>query len=190
MQEEARHLRLVQPGDGPGAACAGGLTELADALLAALATWRAQIAQLVEITERKLSAMRRADLEAMHNCLAAEAAALETVVHGERERRAILAALAQRLHLPPEPLPMLSQITAQLPEPKASLLRAKTLGLQDLAERLQKRNALAATVAQRLQMHLRAAVAEAAEANQTAVGYGPSGREEKRITRSWVDAVG
>lgn len=185
---EQPRLRLVHGPDED--AHAGGLSGLVATLLAALGRWQVQLTQLVEITERKLAAMRRADVTAMHACMLEEAAALEIVAGGEQERRAILAALAQRLHLPEQPMPPLAMITDKLDEPESSHLRAKTLGLRELAERLKKRNGLAAVVARSLQSHVRAALADVSGANQSSIGYGPSGRVEQRITRSWVDAVG
>ena len=181
-------LRLVP--DASAGAQAGGLSHLLARLMAALGGWHRQLSDLVQITEQKLSAMRRADITAMHACMQEESTALQTIAAGEQERRAILAAVAQRLHLPADATPQLSKIAERLAEPESSHLRAKTLGLQELAERLKKRKSLAAVVARSLQSHVRAALAEVSGVNQSSIGYGPSGRAEQRITRSWVDAVG
>lgn len=186
MTNTRPRLRLINTDATP----AGELSALVAELLTALRAWGAQLTELLEITERKLAALGKADVSGLHDCLQAEAGALEQVVAGEPQRRAILARLAQRLHLPSDPAPPLTKITEQLPEPEASLLRAKTQGLRAAAEKLKKKNGLAASVAQRLHSHIRIALADVANANQRPVGYGPSGRVEQRTTRSWVDAVG
>ena len=146
--------------------------------------------QLSELASEKLAAMRAADAEALHACAARECAVLERLFAREKERDAVLARLAQSLPWQEPGVPRLSAIAEKIPEPESSRLQAKIAGLRQTAEELQRKNRLAADVAQRLHKHIRAIFEEIAGVNQDADVYGPGGRQEPRATKTWVDAVG
>ncbi len=162
------------------------LRELND-LLAKLQTG---MTELLELAGQKLAGMRKADAQGLHDCAAREAALLKEVLYGQQQRNAILARLAQALHVQtPRPV-TLSDISAALPEPVASALRARSAALQELARDLQRKNKIAASVAQNLQTHIRGVFAEIANVANESLGYSPAGKHEVKRTRCWVDAVG
>ena len=146
--------------------------------------------QLVELADQKLAGMRAADTAALQACAAREAEVLEELARSDQERQATLARLAQALQIPKSARGCLSEITARIPEPLASALRARRLALREIAAQLQRKNKLAAGVAHNLQAHIRAVFAEVAKANQESVVYGPQGRHEQAGVLSWLDAVG
>lgn len=183
-------MRLV-PSPIRAATCDGGSVAAAvtalDGVLGALHTG---LKNLIEIADRKLAAMRSADAESLHACAARETDLLQAHFATERERDAVLALLAQHLPaLSARPL-HLGAVADAIPEPGASRIRARMQGLRTLAGELQKKNALAADVARRLQSHIREVFAAVAEVNQECVVYGRNGQHEAATTRRWVDAVG
>ena len=146
--------------------------------------------QLVGGVEEKLAGMRGADVEVLHACAQREKQLLEEVFQTERERDAILARLAQTLHMPQLKSAPLSEIVNHIPEPLCSALRARNVALRDIAIKLQQKNRLAAQVAHNLQTHIRAVFVELAKANQESIVYGPKGQHEQANIRTCLDAVG
>jgi hypothetical protein len=149
-----------------------------------------RLQQLLTIAENKLQAMRHADDAALHGCAAQEQQQLEAVLALERQRKAILARLAQQLQTGSLLGVPLSEITEKIPEPAASALRARNAALQAVAAKLRHKNEVAARVAHQLQSHIRAVFAELAKANQESVVYGPQGQHSATNTRRCLDAVG
>ena len=166
---------------------AADLTETARELGQHLAALHATLKQLTELANTKLAAMRQADTNALNACAAREEELLREVFRMEQARNAVLARLAQSLHCPNV---RLTEIAARLPEPLASSLRARSLALKEIAGELQRRNKLAAIVAQNLQGHIRGVFADVASATQESLVYGPQGQHEMSSPRRWVDAVG
>lgn len=152
-----------------------------------LADLHALLKQLAELAGAKLAAMRQADTNALNACAAHEEELLREVFRTEQARNAVLARLAQSLHCPEV---RLTEIADRLPEPLASSLRARSLALKETASELQRRNKLAASVAQNLQAHIRGIFADVASATQESLVYGPQGQHEMSSPRRWVDAVG
>lgn len=146
--------------------------------------------QLVDVASAKLSALRRADTAGLQECAHQEGELLKRLFTGERQRHAVLAQVAQVLHIESTGPPPLREVAARLPEPLASALRAKSEGLQQLALELQRKNRLTADVAQNLQTHIRGIFADLANAARETMGYGPEGKREQSATRNWVNAVG
>jgi hypothetical protein len=179
MSPEAAGLIMSAP--------AAGLTETARELSQHLADLHAALKQLAELATEKLAAMRRADTDALNGCAEREEGLLRTVLRDEQGRNAILARLAQSLHCPQV---RLTEIVDRLPEPVASALRARSVALKEIAGELQRRNRLAASVAQNLQAHIRGIFADVASANRESLVYGPRGQHEMSSPRRWVDAVG
>ncbi len=159
-------------------------------LLDYLATLHGLLTGLVEQSRRKLDALRRADPVALDACTAAEGDLLRQVFAAAQGRAAVLARLAQALHVADARTLRLSAVAAQVPEPLASEVRARCAAVAAQAGELQRRNRVAAEVARSLQEHLRGVFAELAAASREAGGYGPEGRPAARGTRAWVDAVG
>lgn len=162
----------------------------ARALADTLSELQPALRRLIELSERKLAALRRADAGALARCAQAEKELLDSLQLIERRRHAVLARLAQQLRWPPAAGATLSQIADRLPEPISSVIRVRIAPLRDLASHLEKTNRLAASVARGLHQHLRALFADVARASQETVVYGPHGQPEMRTTRAWVDAVG
>lgn len=171
---------------------AGGadLSSSCRALIDCLAVLHDVLKQFVEQSDRKLSALREADAEAMHRGAAREAELLEKVQEHRRARNAILARLAQGLQWPGVRSARLGKIAERIPEPFSSILRARTVALRELATTLEQKNKLAALVARNLQTHVRGMFADIASATLESVVYGPNGNHEQTRKQSWVDAVG
>lgn len=168
-------------------------TALADTcgtLLEELVSHQDALRGLLGMSERKLESLRRADTIALHTISQEETEAVDAIASLDARRNAVLARLAQLVPDTVPQRPRLSEIAAVVPEPFSSQILAKTLGLRDLAEKLQRKNRLAAAVARGLQDHIRAVFAEAASANCEAVAYGRNGKADERVNRNWVDAVG
>jgi hypothetical protein len=159
-------------------------------LLEMLTALQQLLKQLLELADRKLIAMRSADTDALQECAADEGKLLEAVFQRERQRKAVLARLAQSLRWPGGERARLGEIAERLPEPFSSRLRAKTVGLQQVATGLQRKNHLAAGVARNLHEHIRSVFADIAKANQESIVYGPDGKHEQPTARAWLDAVG
>jgi hypothetical protein len=169
---------------------AGGLTEQIRELLTHLASLHVALSTLAGLAGEKLGALRRADAPALQDCARREGELLNAVFRAEQQRKAVLARVAQSLHLPAEPRSTLTEIAARLGEPLASAVRARSTALQDAAAELQRKNGLVARVAQSLQSHVRGIFAEVAGAAHEPAGYGPRGQHETGTPRCWVDAVG
>jgi hypothetical protein len=176
--------------DLPSGAARAALDAEARALAETLSELQPALRRLIELSERKLAALRRADTEGLTRCAQEEKELLQSVQLLERRRHAVLARLAQQLRWPPAAGATLSHIADRLHEPISSVIRARIAPLRDLASTLEKTNRLAASVARNLHQHLRALFADVARANQETVVYGPLGQPEMRTTRAWVDAVG
>jgi hypothetical protein len=142
-----------------------------------LAELHAALKQLADLADRKLAAMRIADTEALQDCAVREGDLLREMFRGEQRRNAVLASLAQGLHLAEPQRARLMEIADRLPEPLASSIRARGVALRDLAARLQRKNRLAAGVARNLQSHIRGIFAAMAGAAQESQVYGPQGRQ-------------
>jgi hypothetical protein len=151
---------------------------------------QAALQQLCETATDKLTALRRADTDALSACAAREEQLLKGVFRGEVERKAAIARVAQHLPCSTPQGARLYDIAEHLPEPLASALRARSVALRDVAAELQRKNKLAAGVARNLQGHIRGIFAEVAAAAQESVVYGPQGQHETGRPRAWVDAVG
>ncbi len=163
---------------------------IAGELLEQLAELHATMKQLAELAGRKLTAIRAADSEALHQCAECESQLLNRLFRSEPKRKALLASLAQSLRCPSRPSPRLSEIADRLSEPLASALRARSLALAQISKDLQKKNRLVGTVARNLQSHLRGVFAALTGASTEAVVYGPAGQPEVGQVRFWMDAVG
>jgi CHAT domain-containing protein len=159
-------------------------------LLAAMSSVHDLLRQLLELADTKLSAMRRADVEALRQCATDESSVLQELIEREKQRDAVLARLAQSLHWPDRGGGRLSGIAERLSEPFRSRLLAKTESLHQIASALRQKNRLAASVARNLHSHIRAVFDDVARVNQESVMYGPSGKHEHRNAQAWVDAVG
>jgi len=145
---------------------------------------------LAATAEQKLAAIRSADADQLQKCAAREMELLEQVTTVKRQRQAAIARLAQALQVPAGSELSICTLANRLGEPVASILRAKSRGLRELADRLQHVNAVAARAAQDLQAHVRAVFAEVAKANRDSAVYGPEGQHEQGQIRSSVEAVG
>jgi chromosome segregation ATPase len=159
-------------------------------LMARLAELHAALQRLSQLATDKLAAMSRADAVALQDCAAREEEVLREVFRSEPRRKAALARVAQGL---PDPAPAqirLKDIAAQLSEPLASSLRARSTALQASAKELQRKNRLAGRVAHNLQSHIRGVFADVATAAQESAVYGPHGQHATGRPRQWVDAVG
>jgi ribosome-binding protein aMBF1 (putative translation factor) len=170
--------------------CCGGLDTLARELLDSLSEFQRSLAALVELAGRKVSAMRAADAADLYACAREEGHLLEQAGAAEQRRQAIVARLAQTLRAERLRAAPLSEIADRFAEPHASAIRARSMGLRELARELGEKNHLAASVARNLHSHLRAVLSELARANLESLGYGPTGQREEIRTHSWVDAVG
>jgi hypothetical protein len=180
----------MRPVAEPSTADARSLEQHVHDLLATLNALQQMLGQLLDLAVRKLAAMRHADTGALHKCAAEESVVLHALFEKEKERDAVIARLAQSLPLPEGGPLRLSHIAERLPEPLGSRLRAKTLGLRQVAGALQEKNRLAARVARNLHTHICAVFEDVAKVNQESVVYGPSGKHEQRNKETWVDAVG
>jgi len=159
-------------------------------LLDYLATLHGLLVELVEQSRRKLDALRRADPAALDACTATEGELLRQVFAAAQGRAAVLARLAQALHVPDARALRLSAVADLVPEPLASTVRARCAAVAAEAGELQRKNRVAAEVARSLQEHLRGVFAELAAASREARGYGPEGRPAAGGARTWMDAVG
>jgi hypothetical protein len=159
-------------------------------LLEALSGLHEMFKQLLALARAKLVALRAADAAALQRCAARECGVLERLFEQERQRDAVLARLAQSLHPGSTAVPRVSEIAERLPEPFSSRLRARAVGLRQTAKELRCENRVAAEVARHLHKHLRAVFEDIVHLNQESVVYGPSGKHEQRVNKTWVDAVG
>jgi hypothetical protein len=169
------------------------VSEVADPLrdlLAHLTDLHATLRQLTDLSQHKLELLRAADADGLQSCAARESELLHQVFHAAQARGAVLARLAQSMQIEELRSLRLGRICERLPEPQASVLRARITALEETAGLLQRKNQLAATVAQNLQSHIRGVFAELAKATQECTGYGPHGMPETSSERCWVDAVG
>lgn len=145
---------------------------------------------LAELAGQKLAALRAADAARLHACAAREGSLLQEIFRTAQGRAAVLARLAQALHIADLRTLRLAGLADRLPEPQASLLRARSTALAQVAAELQRKNTLVAAVAHDLQAHIRGVFAELARVGQEPSGYGPAGRPQAGSRRCWVDAVG
>jgi len=150
----------------------------------------ALLSGLVEVAERKLAALRRAQVAELEECTAREGELLQQVRQTEQQRRAVLARFAQRLPDGQQAAPNLQELAVGLPEPISSSLRARSAGVRHVATVLQEKNRLAARVAHDLQSHLHGIFADLRKVNSETVVYGAQGEHKHTRVRSLVDAVG
>lgn len=148
------------------------------------------LSALLQISERKLEAMRRADVHALGQCALDEERELQRLLRHDGRRETVLARLAQALRVFGPAPARLSAIAARLSPPYSTQILAKSTVLRDRAKKLEEKSRLAAAVAQSVQSHIRSVFAEIAKANQESVGYGRHGQPASVTTRPWVDAVG
>ncbi len=160
------------------------------ALLEALAEHQGLIESLLDVSREKMKSIRAADARSLHSCTSRESALLEKTLEFEQRRKAVVARLAQALHLPDPERLTLRQIAKELPEPYASAVRSRMLGLRAVAVELQHANRVAAIVARDLHRHIRDVFAALANANRESVVYGPQGREHLTTSKNILDAVG
>lgn len=166
------------------------MTDLLRELGQQLAELHGRLKQLAEVAGEKLAALRRADAVALTQCAAREEGLLRENLGGEQRHKALLARLAQALQCPQPARATLTEVTSRLPEPAASLLRARGEAVRQIAADLQRKNGLAGEVARKLQMHLCGVVADLAGGPPEAALYGPHGRQAGGVLRRFVDAVG
>lgn len=159
-------------------------------LLQQLAELYAGLRELDALAGRKLAALRSADTAALHACASEECEQLTRIFRAQPQRNAAIARVAQSLPGCDPAERRLEELAARLPEPLASALRARNAALQEVAGELQRKNRMAAEVAQNLQTHIREIFAAVAGATQESLVYGPQGQRELSSTRCWVDAVG
>ncbi len=146
--------------------------------------------RLVALAAEKLAALRTANTAALRDCAVRENELVRQVLCGEQQRDAVLARLAQSLPgCPPKPA-QLTELIEHLPEPLAGPLRARSVGLREMATELQRKNRLVEAVARNLQAHIRGVFAEVAKAAQESLVYGARGQHEVGSTRCCMDAVG
>ncbi len=150
----------------------------------------AALTSLLELAGEKLAALRAADTVALHRCAVQEEELLARVMTTEQQQPALLARLAQSLRCESLARARLTEIADRLPEPAASVLRARNVALRETARQLQRKNRLAAEVARNLHRHLRGIFADAVKSAQESLVYGPQGSQHTPGTRCWVDAVG
>lgn len=161
-----------------------------DLLLALLDELLGQLRRLDGLAADKLAAMRAADAKALEHCALEEGEVLQTLLAQGPHRGAVLAAVAQRvLGLSASP-PTLAALCQRLPEPGASILRAKTRALEVVTTELQRKNRLAGEVARRLHSHIRGIFADVAKAAQPEVGYGPRNTNLPTGASCYVEAIG
>lgn len=186
------NIRLEPDGGGAasGRSAGDGLVEIVGELLDRLADLQGELRELLALADAKLEALRRADADGLQRCSSAESQRLERVLRLNRERAAVLARLAQRLHWPEAASASLSDIAARVGEPLGSRLRARSVPLREVAAQLEKKNRVAALVARNLQEHVRAIFATVAEADAQPLGYTPGGRLASGGPTRWIDAVG
>ncbi|RMF75572.1 MAG: hypothetical protein D6744_13285, partial [Planctomycetota bacterium] len=110
----------------------------AEALHAALKELYSLLAELVELSQSKLAAMRAADADALQRIALRESRLLPELVDRQRRRDAVLARLAQSLHGLAPSAPSLTAAAEKLSEPWKSKITAKTEGLRALAEKLRR----------------------------------------------------
>ena len=187
-------LNPTRAGDDPKSAAALEQWPLAEddarELNEHLASLQSLLRQLLAQTVEKLDAIRQADTDRMERCAVGETELLEQVARTEQRRAAITARVAQDVPSARKGRLSLSELVDHLQEPLASVFRARNAALRQLATELQEKNALVARVARNLQTHIREIFAELAKVNQESVVYGPKGKHEQRVVRSWLDAVG
>lgn len=167
-----------------------GLAPLLRELGECLTALHAALKSLSELAAEKLAGLRAADTAALERCAKREEEVLREVFRGEQRRKAVLARVAQGLHLAEPARARLTEVAERLPEPLASSLRARNAALRATVGELQRKNQLAARVAQNLQSHIRGVFAEVARAAQESLVYGPQGQHEVGRPRSWVEAIG
>jgi len=159
-------------------------------LVGCLSNLQTALKRLLALAEEKLAAMRAADVGALRDCALREDALLKQVFMEEKQRKAVLARVAQSVPCSGQERVSLTELADHLPEPLASSLRARSTALQALAEKLQQKNRVAANVAQNLQSHIRGVFAAVAKVGQETGVYGPRGEHESNVERRWIDAVG
>lgn len=169
---------------------AAAVDAAAQDLLANLADLGHALRGLLDLSTRKLAALRTADAAELTRCAAAAPAAIEQMAELTRRRGVILARLAQALRAPRLATAPLSDVAARLAEPSASALRARIVPLREISLRIEQKNRLASDVARRLHSHIREVFADVAKAAQESVVYGPDGQPDPRLAQNWVDAVG
>ncbi|MEW6250007.1 MAG: flagellar export chaperone FlgN [Planctomycetota bacterium] len=157
--------------------------------LAQLAELQSALQQLGAMAGEKLAAMRRADAAALQDLAAREAPLLTELFRRESVRKATLARLAQTLQCAAAGRAVLTEIAARVRAPLRSCLQARMAALQSAAAELQRKNRLAAAVAQNLQAHVHGIFAAVAGSAPAPV-YGPRGQQAAGAGRRWVDAVG
>lgn len=159
-------------------------------LLATLEELGGHLTSLLSLCDRKLVAMKAADVPALNQVAGEEERELQKMLRRDGQRDAVLARLAQALRLGGSTPSRLSEIAARLPEPFCTEILGKSAELRRLATNLEEKTRLAAAVAQSVQSHIRAVFAEVARAGQETVVYGRSGQHEAVTRQTWVDAVG
>ncbi len=176
--------------DRPAGRDASASPASAAELLSYLQQLHTLLTQLLELAQRKLTALRAADSDMLDSCAAREQELLEQVFRAAQGRGAALARLAQTLPGVDVRKISLRQLAEHLREPESSALRARSVALERIAHELRKKNETVATVAQRLHGHVRYVLGALMQAGQESVGYGPQGSHQMHTKQQWVDAVG
>ncbi len=161
-----------------------------DVLVRSLDELLGSLRRLDELASTKLTAMRSADAKLLEQCAMDEGEVLRTVLAQGPNRGALLAAVAQRMLGAVGPPPTLQTLSNALPEPQASILRAKSRVLEGVTAELQRKNRLAGEVARRLHSHIRGIFADVAKASEPPVGYGPRGSGAPAGASCYVEAIG
>lgn len=160
------------------------------ALVHILGELQTLLTRLVECADEKLHAIRCAGAEALQACVGREMQYLDELLAVERKRDAIVARIAQQLQQPSLRRAPVQQTAEKFPEPLRSSIHARCMGLRQAAEKLQRKNRVAAEVAQGLQSHVRAVFGELAKACRDATTYSDTGRMRHTETQLVIDALG
>lgn len=162
----------------------------ADALRGYLDGLYADLRELLDIADAKLTAIKAAAANDLHDLAAQETDALARVMQKEQHRSAAITQIAQALQNPQLTNATLTEVVNALPDDISMKLVGKTAGLTDISEKLKKRNDLVAEVARGVQDHIDDVFTQVARANVESDGYGSKGQPSQHERRKWVDAVG
>ena len=148
--------------------------------------------ELLAVLRRKLEAIRRAEMQAVHSCGAREALLVDRIRRNELRRRGLVERLGRQLAVPAgraRPV-RLTELAEQLGEPMRSRLLVMAAGLRDLLGKIGDTNRVIGMVSEAMLEHFRQVYEAMRQAVPGSGLYSPAGRDTDDVRMNVLDAVG
>ena len=153
---------------------------------------RSQQERLLDVMQRKLEAMRRADTSTMQSLAEREQHLVARLERHEEARRRLMQPLVTTLGLNSEAADRwtVSQLAAHLPAPERATLLAAADTLREVVWRVQQANRHAAVVSREILNHMKWVFASVQPAAAKPAGYAGDGTAVTSATNRLFEVVG